>query len=111
MAQFICINAIVSCALQVTTWEVPYLFAWRKVYVDDNNTVVESPEDDEWDDQPWTGEVAGCSAVLGGYSVTRDVRHSSFACQLKGSKWHSTLPLSAHRMNRSPTSLTAPLPR
>ena len=44
--------------LQVTTWEVPYLFAWRKVYVDDNNTVVESPED-EWDDESWIGEGAG----------------------------------------------------
>ena len=49
----------------MTTWEVPYLFAWRKVYVDDNNTVVESPEDDDWEDDPsWTGEGAGSSLVL-----------------------------------------------
>ena len=49
----------------MTTWEVPYLFAWRKVYVDDNNTVVESPEDDDWEDDPsWTGEGARCSVVL-----------------------------------------------
>ena len=43
-------------AVQVTTWEVPYLFAWRKVFVDENNTVVESPEDEDWDDEGWTGE-------------------------------------------------------
>ena len=39
---------------QVTTWDVPYLFGWRKVFVDENNTVVESPED-EWDDEGWAG--------------------------------------------------------
>ena len=47
--------------MQATTWEVPYLFAWRKVFVDENNTVVESPEDDDWDEGDWSGADAdGC---------------------------------------------------
>ena len=35
---------------------MPYLFAWRKVYVDDSNTVVESPEEEWDDDESWIGE-------------------------------------------------------
>ncbi len=31
---------------QESTWEVPHLFAWHKVFIDENGTVVAPPEEE-----------------------------------------------------------------
>ncbi len=41
---------LVCRRLQEATWDVPHLFAWHKVYVDDKGSVVAPPPEEEAED-------------------------------------------------------------